>query len=217
MTLKKNRILFATKNPGKLSEFKKAFDKLCRNYEVISFNDLAYDIPDCEEIGTTFEENAVLKVKNARYYLHDTDKNIIIIGDDSGMEIDHLNGEPGVFTRRWNGNKMSDNEIINYCLGKLEEADNRSASYVSCFVISTPDGKNKVITSENLGVILQSPREQSMLKGMPFRSLFFVPKLNLMFHEVRELPVAKRNGYILGHEQAIEQIADYLDNKTRTL
>lgn len=215
MTSKKNKILFATKNPGKLAEFKKAFDKLHRNYEVISFDNLSYDIPDCEETGTTFEENALLKVKNAQRYLQDADENMVIVADDSGMKIDHLNGEPGVFTRRWNGSEMSDDEIIDYCLDKLKGVHNRSASYVSCFVISTPDGENKTIAGENLGVILQDPKRDSILKGMPFRSLFFVPKLNMMFHEARDLPTAKRDGYILGHEQAIEQIADYLDETYR--
>lgn len=212
MTPKKTRVLFATKNPGKLIEFRKAFDKLRSSYEIISFNELDYDIPDCEETGTTFKENALLKVKNARRYLRDTDKSTVIIGDDSGMRIDYLNGKPGVFTRRWNGSEMSDEEIINHCLDKMEGADDRSASYVSCFIVSTPDGKNQAIVGENRGVILKQPEQDSMLKGMPFRSLFFVPELGLMFHEVRNLPEAKRDKYALGHERAIKQIVDYLDN-----
>jgi non-canonical purine NTP pyrophosphatase (RdgB/HAM1 family) len=209
--IKKNKILFATKNPGKLAEFKKAFDKLRRNYEVISFNDLPYDIPDCEETGTTFEENALLKAQNARRHLRGADTNMIVVADDSGMKIDYLNGEPGVFTRRWNGSEMSDDEIIDYCLEKLKEAPSRSASYVSCFAISTPRGKNRTIDGENLGVILEEPRADSKLKGMPFRSLFFVPELNMMFHEGRDLSKKERGDYTLGHEQAVRQIADYLD------
>ena len=214
MTSKKNTILFATKNPGKLKEFKKTFDRLNRNRKVISFTDLHYDIPDCEETGNTFEENALLKIQNARHYLRGTDKEMIVIADDSGMKIASLNGEPGGLTRRWNGSKMSDDEIIDYCLEKIKGYNDRSASYISCIVVSTPNNFNKVITSESNGVILQEPKNSSIMKGLPFRSLFFVPILNLMFHEVRDLPVEKRNGYILAHESAIEQIATYLDSNT---
>ena len=99
-------------------EFKKAFNKLSIDFEVISFNDLTYDIPDCDETGSTFKENALLKVRNARAHLRSADHQIIVIADDSGMEIDSLGGEPGVFTRRWNGQEMTDNEIINYCLNR---------------------------------------------------------------------------------------------------
>lgn len=211
MKPKKTRVLFATKNPGKLIEFRKAFKKLHSSYEVISFNELGYDIPDCEETGSTFKENALLKVQNARRYLRDTDKNMIVIGDDSGMEINCLNGKPGVFTRRWNGSEMSDEEIINYCLEKLKGADDRSASYVSCFIVSTADRKNQVIVGENRGIILKQPERNSMLEGMPFRSLFFVPELDLMFHEIRNLAETERSKYTLGHERAVKQIVDYLD------
>ena len=75
--------------------------------------------------------------------------------------------------------------------------------------MSTPDGKNQAIVGENRGVILEQPKYSSMLKGMPFRSLFFVPELDLMFHEVRNLPEAERGEYALGHEQAIRQIVEY--------
>lgn len=209
----KIKILFATKNHGKLIEFRETFNKLHGddNYKVISFNDLNYGIPDCNETGTTFEENAILKVKNARNYLQHADKNLIIVGDDSGMQIDYLDDKPGVFTRRWNGKEMSDQEIIDYCLNQMQGAKNRSASYISCFAASMPNGTYKTIFGENRGTILERPEQTSMLDGMPFRSLFFVPELNLMFHEVRELPVTQRKGYILGHEKAIKEIIDYLN------
>lgn len=213
MISKKSKILFATKNPGKLLEFKKAFDKLHGDYEVISFNDLPYNVPDCKETGTTFEENALIKVRNARHYLREADKNMIIVGDDSGMEIDCLGGKPGVFTRRWSGSEMSDKEIIDYCLHQMKNETDRSASYVTCFIVSTQEGEDKVIVGKNRGVILERPRHGSLLKGMPFRSLFFVPVLNMMFHEVRDLPTAKRQSYSLGHEEAIAEIADYLNRR----
>ena len=166
-------ILFATKNPGKYAEFVAAFHKFSPQTSIISLADLDYQIPDCIETGATFEQNALLKARHARSHLHGNDKNLIIIADDSGMEIEALNGEPGVFTRRWNGREMSDQEIVDYCLKKLENKANRRAQYTTCLVINFPDGREEVIFGENSGVILTEPREKSRLKGMPFRELFF--------------------------------------------
>ena len=211
MAREKRSILFATKNSGKLAEFKETFNKFSTGYEIISFRDLAYDIPDCDETGATFEENARLKVRNARRHLRGADKNLIVVGDDSGMRILCLNGEPGVYTRRWNGSEMTDEAIIAYCLDKMRGANNRSAKYITYFAVSTPDDDIAIISGDNRGVILERPRCSSLLPGLPFRALFFVPELNLMFHEVRELSAEERKGYILGHEQAIQQIVNYLD------
>ena len=201
-------ILFATKNPGKYAEFVAAFHKFSPQTSIISLADLDYQIPDCIETGTTFEQNALLKARHARSHLHGNDKNLIIIADDSGMEIEALNGEPGVFTRRWNGREMSDQEIVDYCLKKLEGKTNRRAQYTTCLVVNFPNGREEVIFGKNSGVILTKPHKESRLKGMPFRELFFVPELNMMFHEVRELPKLKRNGYLLGHEVAVEKCAN---------
>ena len=127
------------------------------------------------------------------------------------MKIEALNGEPGVFTRRWNGHEMSDQEIVDYCLKKLEDKTNRRAQYTTCLAINFPDGHEEVIFGENSGVILTEPREESRLKGMPFRELFFVPELDMMFHEVCELPKLKRNGYLLEHEVAVRKCATLIE------
>ena len=201
-------ILFATRNSGKYAEFVAAFHKFAPQTSIISLADLDYQIPDCIETGATFEQNALLKARHARSHLHGNDKNLIIIADDSGMEIEALNGEPGVFTRRWNGREMSDQEIVDYCLKKLEGKTNRRAQYTTCLVVNFPNGREEVIFGKNSGVILTKPHKESRLKGMPFRELFFVPELNMMFHEVRELPKLKRNGYLLGHEVAVEKCAN---------
>lgn len=210
MTTDTKRILFATKNPGKLLEFKKAFNKLNEAYEVISFDSLDYDVPDCDETGETFAENALIKAENARTYLHDTELDVIIVADDSGLRIDALGGEPGVYTRRWSGSNMTDNEIIAYCLAKMAGIQDRSASYVSYFAVLFPDGTKKIINGTNRGIILSESNSGSQLPGMPFRSLFYVPVLEMMFHEARDLPINKRKGYKLGHEEAIREIIHVL-------
>ena len=80
----KIKILFATKNPGELAEFKETFNKFCTDYEIMSFRNLTYDIPDCNETGTTFGENAHLKICNARQYLRGADKNLASVCGTEG-------------------------------------------------------------------------------------------------------------------------------------
>lgn len=177
----KTAILFATRNPGKYEEFVATFHNFDPQTSIISLADLNYQIPDCVETGVTFEQNALLKARHTRRYL------------------------------RGNGHEMSDQKIVDYCLKKLENKTNRRAQYTTCLVINFPDGREKVVFGENSGVILTEPREGSRLKGMLFRELFFVPELDMMFHEVRELPKLKRNGYLLGHEIAIETCATLIE------
>lgn len=206
-------ILFATKNPGKLKEFRDAFDKIRSGYDVLSLEDLGYEINDCEETGETFLDNAIIKARNAQSQLKPIHKDLIIVADDSGMAIDALNGAPGVHTRRWNGTVMTDEEIIEYCMEKMRGIKNRNASYITNFVMLFPNGEFKSIVGENKGIILDEPNKSSILNGMPFRALFYVPSLKMMFHEVRELTLSDRKSYILGHEDAVGQIAQILNSK----
>lgn len=200
------KILFATKNIGKFVEFSETFRRLGGRNEIVSLCDLSYDIPECEETGSTFTENALLKANHTKKHLQEKDQSLIIIADDSGMEITSLNGEPGVKTRRWNGTTMSDDEIINYCLNRMKGINDRSAQFKSCFAILSPGKKPKIVHSTSQGIILKRCREESKLKGLPFRSLFYVPELKMMFHDVRKLPANKRKNYKLSHEAAIEKI-----------
>ncbi len=99
-------ILLASSNPGKL----KGIARTAQGFglEVVSPAELGLKI-DVEEDGATFQENAAKKVEAYTSVLKDP--GILVIGDDSGIEIAALNNEPGVRTRRWNGQEMTDQEI----------------------------------------------------------------------------------------------------------
>ena len=88
------KIFLATKNPGKISEFKQILSGL--NVDLVTCNDI--DIPDVEETGSTFVENAILKARSAA----ETTK-LPSIADDSGIEVDYLQGRPGVWSARYAG------------------------------------------------------------------------------------------------------------------
>jgi len=107
-------ILYATTNPGKFSEAKKNF--AVHGINIINPLELGINI-DVEETGTTLEENARLK---AEAYLPHVEQGTIVLGDDTGIFIDALGGEPGIHARRWKGYKMTDEEIIEYCLAGMK-------------------------------------------------------------------------------------------------
>lgn len=213
--MKDNLIIFATKNPGKLQEFKK-FLQLPSEYRIIGLDEIDRSIPDCEETGTTFAENAKLKVVHARKYLRAEHEQAIIIGDDSGLSINVLDGEPGVYSRRWAGYEMADKELLDYCLMKMSGHTDRRAEYVSCLAVLLPGRDDPTYIQEgSSGVLLKETRLESLMPGMPFRALFYIPELEMMFHQVRDLKKLDRKGYRLGHEVAFERCRQVVDVAVR--
>lgn len=103
-------IIFASNNISKLQEIRKAFES--ENIEIKSLDDVGLTNFDIEETGQTYAENAFIKAK-AVYER----TGIPAIGDDSGIEVDYLNGEPGVFSHRWHGNDDPCQKMINALKG----------------------------------------------------------------------------------------------------
>ena len=89
------KLIFATGNKGKLKEVKKIFEKT--DYEIVSLYDLG-EVPEIIEDGETYEANALIKAK-AIYEIH----KLPVIADDSGLSVEQLNGEPGVYSARYAG------------------------------------------------------------------------------------------------------------------
>src|SRR3989338_653093 len=134
------RLLIATKNPGKAREITEFLGNSAgRRIETVSLKDLS-NAPDVEEIGKTFEENAILKAK--KYFEW---SGIPTVADDSGLEIDYLNGEPGIKSRRWLGYEMTDRQMIDTALKKLKGVpiERRTAHLVA--IGAYYDGKNTII------------------------------------------------------------------------
>jgi XTP/dITP diphosphohydrolase len=199
-------IIFASTNRGKFDEFRESVKLDPRAFNLYSLKDLGYDIPECDETGDTFKENAVLKVRHTQKYLRPEHTEAIIIGDDSGMSIAALGGKPGVHTRRWVGRPMTDDEIISYCLDQLGGYDDRSAEYVTAYALIAPFVTEPyVIQRSTHGTILDGLRKSSYVQGIPFRGLFYIPEVSMMFHQARELPNSERGGLHIGHEEALRE------------
>lgn len=171
------KLLIATTNLGKLAEIKFSLKDL--PLELVSLNDLGI-IDKTEETGKTFAQNAILKAK-----FYSQISNLPTISDDGGLEIDILNGEPGVKSRRWiKGKEATDEELINYTLQKLKGVplEKRGAQLRTVLALVLPDGK--VYTSEGIvrGIIAEKPHP-GRTAGFPFRSLLYLPEIGKFYHK----------------------------------
>ena len=121
------KIFLATKNPGKISEFEEILSEL--RVDLLTCNDL--EIPDVEETGTTFVENAILKAKSAS----ETTK-LPSIADDSGIEVDFLNGRPGVWSARYASSDATNEENNLKLISELQgAADNERGACYRCVIV----------------------------------------------------------------------------------
>ena len=121
------KIFLATKNPGKISEFREILSGL--DVDLVTCNDLK--IPDVEETGSSFVENAILKARSASK----TTK-LPSIADDSGIEVDFLKGRPGVWSARYAGIGATNEENNLKLLSELQEAaDNERGACYRCVIV----------------------------------------------------------------------------------
>ncbi|WP_288646035.1 XTP/dITP diphosphatase [uncultured Pediococcus sp.] len=169
-----NEILFATKNDGKLKEFKQIFEQ--KGIVVKSLKDINDDV-EIVENGLSFEENARLKADGYAKSI-----GIPVLADDSGLEIDALNGRPGIFSARYAGdhNDAANNAKVLSELGGIPD-EKRTATFHSTVVVRKPDGSELVANGNLRGRILAVPRGDN---GFGYDPLFFVEAKNKTLAEM---------------------------------
>ncbi|KKE80500.1 XTP/dITP diphosphatase [Oceanobacillus caeni] len=146
------QIIIATKNRGKAKEFKEFFSQ--KNIEALSLLDIEKQLPDVDETGDTFEENASLKAEEISHIL-----NKAVLSDDSGLVIDALDGRPGVYSARYAGEDKDDEENVKKVLKELENIPehDRNARFVCVLAIARPEGQTKLVRGECEGKIALFP------------------------------------------------------------
>ncbi|MFD1863924.1 XTP/dITP diphosphatase [Planococcus chinensis] len=160
------KVIIATQNLGKAKDFEALLRPF--GYEVLTLRDVAEDV-DVEETGTTFEENAILKAETIANMLNTT-----VIADDSGLEIDALGGEPGVYSARYAGGEKSDSANIDKVLAKLEgiPEEKRTARFRCVLAIASPGKETKTFHGTCEGYILE---ERFGENGFGYDPIFWVP------------------------------------------
>ena len=147
------KFVLASENPGKIREMRGVLSGL--GIEVISKKEAGIEM-DVEETGSTFMENAQLKAVAVCKA-----SGLPAIADDSGLEVDALDGEPGVYSSTYGGEHLSDSERCAFLLKKMENMEHRSAKFVCTIVCAYPDGSIVNADGEICGEILTAPRGEN--------------------------------------------------------
>lgn len=161
-------VIIATKNKGKAKEFEALFS--AKGVKVQTLLDFP-EAPDVEETGTTFRENAKLKAEEICRQL-----NTMVIADDSGLCIDALNGEPGVYSARYAGNEKDDEANMTKVLEKMKGVPlpERTAHFHCTLAVAIPGQDTIVVEGRCTGMITE---EKQGDKGFGYDPIFYVPAL----------------------------------------
>jgi len=190
------KIFLATGNKHKIEEISDIFSDI-ENVEILSIKD-GVEIPEVIEDGTTFEENSKKKAVEIAKFL-----NMITIADDSGLCVDALNGEPGVYSARYSGtgDDLKNNEKL---IENLKGIENRKAKFVSVITLAKPNGETFSFEGEILGEIVDNPRGNT---GFGYDPHFYVEEYQKTLAQLPEL-----KNKISHRAKALEKLKKELKN-----
>ena len=166
-----DRLLLATRNPGKLAELQRLLESAVPGVAVVGLRDVP-EYPEAPETGATFAENALLKAREAVRYT-----GLPAVADDSGLTVDALNGMPGVLSARWSGRHGDDAANTALLLGQLADVpdERRGGAFVCAAAVVTPDG------AEWRGTVI---REKRGTNGFGYDPVFVPEGLELTSAEL---------------------------------
>ncbi len=166
-------IIFATANEHKMKEIRMILGDL--NARVLSMKEAGIRA-DIEENGATFEENALIKAKAVHEKAKETDayREAIVLADDSGLEIDALGKEPGVYSARYMGKDTSYELKNQNLLARLNgvPTEERTARFICAVAAVFPDGSSEVVRGTMEGIIAEAPAGQN---GFGYDPIFYLP------------------------------------------
>ena len=176
------RLLLATNNRGKVGEYRELLRGL--PLELVTPGEIGVD-GSVEETGLTFTENARLKATTLCER-----SGLLTLADDSGLQVDALNGEPGIRSARYAGPDATDRDLVAKLLGALQgvPAEKRGARFRCVIAIAVPGGRIYTRSGNCAGRISETPRGAF---GFGYDPVFLVPELGLT---MAQLPARTKNG-----------------------
>jgi len=163
-------LVIASGNPGKITEIQELLAGF--PIEIKSLNDFG-PIPEVQEDGETFDENAYKKASFASKIL-----GIPALADDSGLVVEALDGAPGVLSARYAGENATDEQRVAKLLKEMQGQINRNAAFVCVLSIAVPSGPALTYEARCEGLIAEQPAGQN---GFGYDPIFFYPPLNKTF------------------------------------
>ena len=206
------KIIVATGNKGKLAEIRAILPE--DRYEIIPAKDTGFDREIVED-GTTYEENALIKIRSVKTYLEETayPGEYIVMADDSGLEVDYLGGKPGIYSARFMGEdtpySIKNQAIIDALDGVPDEK--RGARFVCAIALAFPDGSEETTRGIYEGRVAYEAKGQN---GFGYDPMFFVPQFGATD---AELPIEVKNTHshrAKALRQAAEIINGYYSRKS---
>ena len=198
----KQRIIFATGNKNKMREIHEILGDL--GWEILSMKEAGIDV-DIVEDGTTFEENALIKAKAVAAHCND-----IVLADDSGLEIDYLNKEPGIYSARYAGEDTSYDIKNQALLDRLDGVpdEKRTARFVCAIAAVLPDGSHEVVRGTMEGII---GHEIAGENGFGYDPIFYLPECGCTSAELA--PEEKNRRSHRG--EGLRKMREILENKKK--
>lgn len=169
------KIIIATTNEGKMKEFRALLAH--KDVEIVSMKETGINI-DIDENGTTFEENAAIKAKTVCEY-----SGCLCLSDDSGLVIDYLGGEPGIYSARYLGHDTPYEEKNKIIIERLKgvPTEQRSARFVCAVAAAFPDGIVLTVKDTMEGYIAEAPAGKG---GFGYDPIFFFPPAGMTSAEL---------------------------------
>ncbi|MDC3415696.1 XTP/dITP diphosphatase [Aquibacillus sp. 3ASR75-54] len=195
------KLLIATKNKGKVNDFNQLFSKY--GIEILSLLDFKEEVEDIEETGTTFFENARIKAETVMKKYH-----LPVLADDSGLVVDALNGEPGVFSARYAGEEKNDLANVHKVLQRLQGVPkkDRTARFVCVLAVAQPNQPTMYNKGTCEGEILEVPRGEN---GFGYDPIFLPRGFK---RSMAELSLVEKNE--ISHRKfAMDQLEQWLTSK----
>lgn len=192
------KIMIATANAGKVKEFKHMLEPI--GYEVMSILDLE-EVLDIEETGTTFSENALIKARAIHKLYH-----IPVISDDSGLAINYLQGQPGVYSARYLGKDTSYVDKNQHIIEELKDADDRGCQYICDIAYIDANGCEHVFEGIMEGTIAM---KQIGNEGFGYDPIFYYEPFQTTLANVSE----ERKNKVSHRGQAIEKLLTFMEVK----
>ena len=194
------RLIFATGNAHKMIEIKEILGEL--PVEILSMKEAGIEA-DIEENGSTFEENALIKAMEVCKLAGE-----MVLADDSGLEIDYLNGEPGIYSARYMGEDTSYRIKNKNLIDRLEGVpdEKRTARFVCAIAAAFPDGRSFVVRGTIEGIIGYEERGEN---GFGYDPIFYLPERGV---STAELPPEEKNS-ISHRGNALRKMKELLEHE----
>lgn len=189
-------LVLATRNPGKTVEIRDLLEGF--PVEIKNLDDFG-PIPEVEEDGETFDDNAYKKASFAANVL-----GLPALADDSGLVVEALDGAPGVYSARYAGENATDEQRVGKLLKELKNTTNRKAAFECVISIAVPGGAALTYEGRCEGVIAGKPAGEN---GFGYDPVFYYPPLNKTFAQLTR----EEKGRVSHRGRALAEIRDEFD------